>query len=329
MARIGRRCRPDIGRNEAGFTLVEVMSALAILALAITAVFATFITQQRSFTVQNRVVEMQQNIRQASEFMTRDVRVAGYGIPASVNIPDNAVAAGVTTFRSLYAKDGGTTNTDEIFVLYLYDMDANLPPTTITAGMPTPSANFKVASTTGFSDGDLVIITNGTSADLFQATEVTEASLDIQHNPGGSSRDYNAPGGHSTFPGYDSGSTLAKARFVRYYIDSATDPAHPTLMLDMMNGDAPQPLADDIEDMQFTYGLDTNADGVVDTWSVSPADTSQIRQVQMELLARTPIPDAKWSETRPALGNRTGGGTQDGYRRRVMAVVIDVRNSGV
>ncbi len=53
-------------------------------------------------------------------------------------------------------------------------------------------------------------------------------------------------------------------RFVRYFIDNVTDPDHPTLMLDRMTGNA-QPLADDIEDMQFQYGLDTDGDFVVDT----------------------------------------------------------------
>ena len=73
---------------EAGFSLVEVMAALVILSIALTAVFATFISQQKSFTVQNRVAEMQQNLRQAVEYLSRDIRLAGYGIPANVVIPD-------------------------------------------------------------------------------------------------------------------------------------------------------------------------------------------------------------------------------------------------
>ncbi|RJP24546.1 MAG: prepilin-type N-terminal cleavage/methylation domain-containing protein [Deltaproteobacteria bacterium] len=313
---------------ESGFTLVEVMAALAILTIAMTAVFATFTSQQKSFTTQNRVAEMQQNLRQAIEYMTRDVRLAGYGIPDNVAIPNNVVAAGVTSMRSLYAKDN-TAGPDEIHILYLYDMDANQPPTTITAAMPTPSAELNVATVLGYITGDLVIVSNGTSADLFEVTSVQTAALKLQHNPGGSARDYNAPGGHSPWPVYDVGSTLAKARFTRYYIDSS-DPAHPTLMVDRMGALAPQPLADDIEDMQFTYGLDTDItpDGVVDTWTPSPASPGQIRQVRIQLLARTRFTEQGWSETRPALGNRPGGTTADGYRRRVHDIVIDVRNSG-
>ncbi|MHB8782627.1 MAG: PilW family protein [Desulfobacteria bacterium] len=317
---------------EAGFSLIEVMSALVILAIALTAVFATFISQQKSFTVQNRVAGMQQNLRQAVEYMSRDIRLAGYGIPDNITVPDNVIAAGVTSLRSLYAKDN-TTGPDEIYILYLFDMDANQPPTTITAAMPTPSAELNVVSTTGFIDGDLVIISNGTSADLFEVTQVQTAALKLQHNPGGSARDYNDAGGHSAWPagGYGAGATLAKARFLRYYVDSTTDAAHPTLMVDRMGSFPAQPLADDIEDMQLTYGLDTStpADGVVDTWVSNPATPSQIRQVRLQFIARTRLPEAGWSEPRPELGNHPGGATNDGYRRRTYDIVIDVRNSGV
>ena len=100
-------------------------------------------------------------------------------------------------------------------------------------------------------------------------------------------------------------------------------------MVDRMGGATPQPLADDIEDMQLTYGIDTNADGIIESWSASPTTPSQIRQVRLQFIARTRLPEAGWSETRPAIGNHPGGGTADGYRRRTYDIVIDVRNSGV
>jgi type IV pilus assembly protein PilW len=331
---MARACGQEIAasRNrESGFTLVEVMSALAILAVAMTAVFATFTTQQKSFTVQSRVAEMQQNLRQAAEYMTRDIRLAGYGIPANVAIPNNVVAAGVTTMRSLYAKDN-TTGPDEIYVLYLYDMDANQPPTTNTSAMPSGAGLVNVASTTGFValGGELVLVTDGsTAADLFETSAAGGGVLTF-----GGGYNYNA----IAHAGYGLGpppATVAKARFIRYFID-ASDPEHPTLMVDRMAGagQPPQPLADDIEDMQVSYGLDTNADGVVDnpdpaTWTSTPANLSQVRQVRLQLLARTRVPDRDWSETRPALGNHAAGAAADGYRRRVADVVIDVRNSGI
>jgi type IV pilus assembly protein PilW len=323
MTRTRRNGETVLRHSEAGFSLVEVMSALVILAIAMTAVFATFISQQQSFTVQNRVAEMQQNLRQAVEFMSRDIRMAGYGIPDNITVPNNVIAAGVTSMRALYAKDN-TTGPDEIYVLYMFDMDANQPPAVNTAAM-TGTGSVNVDNTTGFlpTGGELVLITDGATADLYQTTAAGAGVLTFGAGV------YNA--GHTKLYGVGPPpSTVAKARFVRYFIDASTDPAHPTLMVDRNTpGQAAQPLADDIEDMQLTYGLDTGGDGIVDAWTSSPATPSQIRQIQLQYIARTRLPEAGWSETRPALGNHAIGTTPDGYRRRTYDIVLDVRNSGV
>jgi type IV pilus assembly protein PilW len=301
------------------------MSALVILAIAMTAVFATFISQQKSFTVQNRVAEMQQNLRQAVEYMSRDIRLAGYGIPDNVAVPGTANPAGITSIRSLFAIDN-TTGPDHIYILYMFDMDSNQPPAVNTAAM-TGTGSINVDNTAGFlpTGGELVLITDGTTADLYQTTLAGGGLLTFGAGA------YNT--GHTKLYGVGPPpSTVSKARFVRYFIDNTTDPAHPTLMVDRsIPGQGAQPLADDIEDMQLEYGIDTSApaDGIVDSWSASPATLSQIRQVRLQFIARTRLPETGWSETRSLIGNRTDAGTPDGYRRRTYDIVIDVRNSGV
>ena len=319
--------RKPHGHPEAGFSLVEVMAALVILAIAMTAVFATFTSQQKSFTVQSRVAEMQQNLRQAVDYMSRDIRLAGYRIPDNVTIPNGVVETGVTSLRSLYAIDNNA-GPDQIYILYLFDMDVNQPPLDNAAAVPANATSITASSATGFATagGELVLVTDDSTADLYRTSGATPANAPTTLTFGGGVFNFNT--GHTK--SYPAGSTVAKARFVRYYIDS-TDPAHPTLMVDRMGGLASQPLADDIEDMQLTYGIDTSspADGVVDVWTSNPATPSQIRQVRLQFVARTRLPEAGWAEIRPALGNHPGGGTADGYRRRIYDVVIDVRNSGV
>jgi hypothetical protein len=260
--------------------------------------------------------------------MSRDIRLAGYGIPASVAVPNGVIAAGVTSIRSLHARDN-TTGPDQICILYYFDMDDNQRSTWSTATMAIGSGTVTVDNTDGFlsTGGELVIVKDETKAQLFQTVSKTATTLSF---------------GGTIYPGaadnvYDPGSpppaqpNVAKARFARYYIDGATDPAHPTLMVDRMGGIAAQPLADDIEDMQIEYGIDTTApaDGIVDNWVDNAATPSQVRQVRLRFIARTRFPEAGWAETRPALGNHAAGATPDGYRRRIYDIVIDVRNSGV
>ncbi|MCF8056121.1 MAG: PilW family protein [Desulfocapsa sp.] len=61
----------------AGFTLVELMVTMLISAAIMTAVFSSYISQQKNYAVQESVVEMQQNLRTGIFYMTRDIREAG------------------------------------------------------------------------------------------------------------------------------------------------------------------------------------------------------------------------------------------------------------
>lgn len=63
--------------NKRGFTLVEVLIAMAVTALIMTAAYTAFDSQQKTTTIQTNVSDMQQNLRAALDFMARDIRLAG------------------------------------------------------------------------------------------------------------------------------------------------------------------------------------------------------------------------------------------------------------
>ena len=60
-------------------TLIELLVAMAISAILIAAIYRTFISQQKTYTVQEQVVDMQQNARVAINRMMREIRMAGFG----------------------------------------------------------------------------------------------------------------------------------------------------------------------------------------------------------------------------------------------------------
>ncbi|MCX5904552.1 MAG: prepilin-type N-terminal cleavage/methylation domain-containing protein [Proteobacteria bacterium] len=64
--------------NKAGFTLVELMVAVAIFGIASAAMYATYQQQQNSYLTQEQVADMQQNLRAAMFFVTGDLKKAGY-----------------------------------------------------------------------------------------------------------------------------------------------------------------------------------------------------------------------------------------------------------
>ena len=64
--------------NKKGITLIELLVALAICGIVIAAIYRLFIGQTRAYTVQDQVVEVQQNVRNAMEILLRDLRMAGF-----------------------------------------------------------------------------------------------------------------------------------------------------------------------------------------------------------------------------------------------------------
>src|SRR4030042_2722127 len=65
--------------NKRGLTLIELLIVLVISTILIAGIYRTFIHQQHTYTVQDQVVAMQQNVRMAINQMVREIRMAGLG----------------------------------------------------------------------------------------------------------------------------------------------------------------------------------------------------------------------------------------------------------
>jgi prepilin-type N-terminal cleavage/methylation domain-containing protein len=76
-------------RNDGGFTLIELMVAMVIALLVIASIYRIYETQQKAFSTQQLVVEMQQNARSALTLMKREIRMAGYKPAASDGIDND------------------------------------------------------------------------------------------------------------------------------------------------------------------------------------------------------------------------------------------------
>jgi type IV pilus assembly protein PilW len=64
--------------KQKGITLIELLVALVICAMVIGGIYRVFIAQSKAYTVQDQVIEVQQNVRSAMEILLRDLRMAGY-----------------------------------------------------------------------------------------------------------------------------------------------------------------------------------------------------------------------------------------------------------
>lgn len=67
-----------------GFTLIELMIAMAAGLVLLAAVYSVFLVQNKELRNQEQITEMQQNARMAMEMMSRDLMMAGYGARSSL-----------------------------------------------------------------------------------------------------------------------------------------------------------------------------------------------------------------------------------------------------
>lgn len=78
---------PGAKRNR-GFTLTELMVAMAVGLIVLAAIYHVFVFQSQRFDREEQIAEMQQNARAAMDTMTREIRMAGYD-------PDGDSSAGI------------------------------------------------------------------------------------------------------------------------------------------------------------------------------------------------------------------------------------------
>jgi len=306
-----------------GFTLIEVLLALLLTMILLAGIYNLFGSQEKSQVLVDQVSEMNQNLRVAAATITRDMRMAGYHLE---DARATSGTGGGLPINAIHIIDGGTNSPDTIEIMY---GDTTVQ-TTIRDPMPSPSAELNVQAVCApgassqatecgpggrrlcFCENDLIVITDGLNSSIFCVTQVQEAALKIQHNPGGGPCGaYNDPGGHGAFPGYGSGSMLMRLERKVYSINR-TDPNHPVLTVSEGVGLAgAQPLVDYIEDLQVEADPSDCMDPVT---SRCPDTTGTVRDscqaYTLTITARTRKPLA-------GIG---------GIRRRTITEKVKIRN---
>jgi len=114
-----------------GFSLVELLIAIAISGIVLAAVSSLFIMQNKSYSVQEQVAEMQQNARAAMDIMAREIRMAGYDPTGSANASIVSATSNSINFTQditgssnpsdpYYPSDGDTADANENITYSLY-----------------------------------------------------------------------------------------------------------------------------------------------------------------------------------------------------------------
>ncbi|HMS84373.1 MAG TPA: PilW family protein [Nitrospira sp.] len=270
--------------SELGFTLAEVMIALAISTILAVAGYSILISSDKSTRANEQIVGTQHNVRMAMELISRDIKLAGFRMPQAPNAPvggtaGNCSASGTPTAIRPVDKVSTTSvapNDDGADTLSLV-VPKTMPGWTLSAVVPSGTSSFNALTlsttavadmkTDGMADGSGAYISIG-GVVAGQVTTSSGSTINLANT-------YNLP---MTFA---AGTQVYLLQCVTYSVGTTTAACGtdgPCLLRTVDTGTAPATttnIVDGIEDIQFALACDgcNNTvksgvpDGVVDDWN--------------------------------------------------------------
>jgi prepilin-type N-terminal cleavage/methylation domain-containing protein len=333
-------------RKQDGFTLLELLIAVTILAIVTSQLFMVFSSQKRTFQANQRVLDVQEDARLVLDLISFDARQAGFMVPRIAGIssvdggaagPDRLCISDPSVFKEVRT---GTPNV-------LDSQSDHFKTTTVTS---IPADDRLVVSTTDidgsvafdntgpvdFSPGNGLIISIGSHTLCAKIESVNGNTIILDKSYSTAPNDMNP---FRSGPG-----VRPEVRVAPAIIYEVT--ANDTLSRNGMT------LATSVEDLQVEYWVDNqNRNGLIDGaptgdpatefpihnlnsnpgWSI---DTSRIRRVRVSVITKTDMqevnPDGTLKITgvsgRPALANRAAAPAPDGFLRRRFVASIKPQN---
>lgn len=318
--------------GQAGLTLIELMVAMTIVAIAMAAALAVGFSVLNGYREQRKLSVVERAARISLEMMSSAIRAASPGVTTG-QITD---LVGCSDFGSL-AVVNRSDGPDELKLIYA----SGWVMTSLRATFDESSNQLVVLDASGLEAGDRVLVTN------FDKGHFVEIEAVNAHSEGASlaiTTPSTTACGAGTFPagGYQAGALVIRARMARYYIEDTE--IGPMLMLDPDDAgpDPGEPLAEGIEDLQIAYAVDVDGNGALaedggtgDEWFYNnagdsdppPIATAMPAALRITLVARTTfeIGDSPASK-RPGAEDREGAEDPDPYKRRSMGATVEIRN---
>jgi prepilin-type N-terminal cleavage/methylation domain-containing protein len=301
-------------RSDAGYTLIELIVAVAVLGILTAQLFVVFNTQRKVFVNNERVLDVQEDARLVMDLLVNETRMAGYMVPQVAGISSRDGGTGAPD--ALCVSDPSAL--DDAVVRSANDRFRRARIATFVAGGATitltTAAELNVDADTGatidFEEGQGIVIADGNRSHCATITDVDVAAGQITFDP--------VIADPSLF---NVGNSRA-APAVIYEIDGSGLTRNGMLM------------SAEVEDLQVEYGVDVDANDFMDPnapseWPLDDLDavpSARIRAVRLTVVTRTSQNDPEYNGPGlPASANRTAG-APDGFRRRRFVASVLPRN---
>ncbi|MFQ5509266.1 MAG: prepilin-type N-terminal cleavage/methylation domain-containing protein [Leptospirillia bacterium] len=221
-----------------GFTLIEMMVAIAISMIVVGGAFSAFTYQDKVLRSQGYVTEMQQNVRAVMDMMVGEVQMAAYGIPSANLAWIDWVAMG----SNPQITDGGAGNPDTISFAAAFDGTLG----TLAGAEPANSSSIDLSSATEAANFDTAtkkLFLLGYN-ELGEIKNVVGNTLQVDMNGPGA-------GNTNTASDYIAGAAVERIKVITYSLSGTN------LMRNENQGDGDQILAENIEDFQVSQAGNT------------------------------------------------------------------------
>ncbi len=115
------KARRLMNLNNDAFTIVELMIVMAMMGIVTGSIYGIFVSSNRSYRTQDKVVEVQQNVRVGIDFMARDIRVAGFDPQGTADAGIEEATATKLRFTADMNRVNGIEDTNRERITYEYD----------------------------------------------------------------------------------------------------------------------------------------------------------------------------------------------------------------
>jgi len=303
--------------NQQGFTLVELMAAVLITVVIVTATMTTVVTSNRANVVNTQVADTQQNVRLAIDLLSRDIKLASFNYNAT-DPTTNSVGACNATIGTI-VKPVGLLPQDQT------PAGADTGADSLSMVLPVNTAGWTLTAAVGGTPGNKtyensINLSGAAVAEMVAQGLVVGSTISIGGALSKTVQVVNATSlgfGNGNFVDgqFPIGTPVFLMQCVRYQIVTNTPATCGSNTPCLVRNNVP--LVDGVEDMQVTYACDgcnqaapnpSLPDGIIDdqdgstsggvptftqgdfvsngSWAISPRMPDKIRLAQVSLVVR-------------------------------------------
>ncbi len=336
------------GLHHRGFSLAELFIALSLGLLLSAVVLQVTLASQRSQRLLNEAARLQENGRFALNTMTKELRSAGFmGCPSLEKVALNTIAKEPPAELD-FTPAGIVRGVENVSENNAYDAVVGSdviefqrgvsPPARLTGNLNVSDGTLQIEENpAGLGSGDFFIVSDCVSADLLKATKVktdvgsSSATISYGVDDNNLRRLGKVYSSTAEVLGYQSATYFIRSTGRKTAGGAAIHSLY-SKVRQLGNGSAPTSLelVEGVEDMQLTYGIDTDDDYAVDDYQTADevSDWSSVLSVRVALLMQG-IEDniiGKRDVTSQNLEFNGGSTPRDGRLRKIYQTTVSLRN---